>query len=78
MSVSYIASGSDGGSAITGYLATCGSSDAGVTKCSSLTLANPIIVSGLSPGHTYTCTMTAKNGVGTSNSSAPSGSVVVG
>jgi titin len=77
LSVSYTAPGSDGGLSITGYKATCASSDGGVTKSSPFTLADPITVAGLSHGDHYTCTMIAKNAVGISSPSAPSGSVRV-
>jgi hypothetical protein len=50
---------SDGGSPITGYTATCGAFSAPPS------LASPITVSGLTNGTTYSCSVTATNGVGT-------------
>ena len=54
-----------GGSAITGYTATCGSSAIAGN-------ASPVIVTGLANGTAYTCTVTAANTLGTSAASAPS------
>jgi hypothetical protein len=59
------------GVAITGYTATCSSSDGGALgtvtgPASALTLA----VTGLTNGKTYTCTVTATNGAGNSPPSA--------
>jgi YVTN family beta-propeller protein len=49
---------SDGGEAITGYLARCGSQVQTGT-------ASPIVLNGLTNGQTYTCTVAARNLVGT-------------
>jgi hypothetical protein len=68
VSVSFTAPSSNGGSAITGYRATCGA--VGVNGSSS-----PIIVSPLANGVAVTCTVTATNISGTSPASATSASV---
>jgi len=69
--------GADNGAPITGYQATCTSTDGGTTKRSTLGLTMPIAVTGLTKTKTYTCTAIAKNAVGASNASAPSITVVV-
>ena len=61
----------DNGSAVTSYDATCTSSDGGVDG-SATSDSLPIVVSELSPGHTYTCNLTATNDVGTSAASPDS------
>jgi hypothetical protein len=59
---------STGGSAITGYTATCSTfTNTGGTS--------PIVVSGLTNGTSYTCTVKATNAVGDSPASASSNSV---
>jgi titin len=63
------------GDAITGVLVTCTSSNAGATKTGSGT-TSPVLVSALTNGKTYTCTMTATNTFGTSAASAASSSFV--
>jgi len=65
----------DGGSAITGYNATCVSSNGG-TPNALPGAGSPIIVTGLTNGKTYTCTLTATNANGTSASSPASTTVV--
>ena len=65
----------NGGSAITGYTATCSSSDGGATGSASGT-ASPIDVSGLTNGSTYTCIVTASNDRGAGPPSSPSESFV--
>ncbi|MDQ1382985.1 MAG: hypothetical protein QOG65_364, partial [Actinomycetota bacterium] len=69
-SVAFTAPASNGGSAITGYSASCASSNQGVTKTGTGT--SPITVAGLTPGKTYTCTVAATNQYGTGTRSAPS------
>jgi hypothetical protein len=76
--VVYTTPASDGGSPITGYRATCTSSNGGVTRSSSYSLSQPLVLTSLSSGRTYTCTVMARNAVGTSTGSAVSMSVVVG
>jgi hypothetical protein len=69
ISVTFAAPASNGGSPITGYTATCVSSNGGATRSVSGS-SSPIVVSPLTNGRTYTCTVTASNAVG---KSAPSG-----
>jgi hypothetical protein len=52
------------GAAITGYTATCTSTNSGVTKTNTGT-ASPLTVTGLTAGKTYTCTVVATNSRGT-------------
>ncbi|MEQ1516069.1 MAG: fibronectin type III domain-containing protein, partial [Usitatibacteraceae bacterium] len=59
---------SNGGSAITGYTATCSPSGSGSGG------ASPITVSGLTNGVTYTCSVTATNAI---NTGPASGTVIV-
>ena len=65
-----------GGAAMTGYSATCTSSNGGVTvsKSGSAT-STSIPVIGLTIGKLYTCTVTASNTVGTGPASAPSNAI---
>jgi titin len=65
----------DNGSAITSYKATCLSSNGGVARAVS-GASSPIVVLALTPGKTYTCTVVAVNGIGTSAASAASSSFV--
>jgi titin len=65
----------DGGDTITGYTATCTSSDGGTTKTGS-NGSSPVTVSSLSNGKTYACTVVATNGVGNSPASTASGDFV--
>ena len=68
----YVTVADDGGSAITGYTATC--SD-GVATYTGTSDRSPVTVSGLANGTAYTCTVTATNAVGTSGVSSASPSV---
>ncbi|MBK9654076.1 MAG: Ig-like domain-containing protein [Rhodanobacteraceae bacterium] len=68
VTVSFVAPGNNGGSAITGYTATCGTQSANGP-------GSPIVVSGLSNGVAVTCTVVATNGIGGSAPSTPSNSV---
>ncbi len=61
----------DGGTAITAYAAACTSTNGGATAAASGT-ASPLVVTGLTNGDNYACTVTATNSVGTSAPSAPS------
>ncbi len=71
VSVAFVAPTSNGGSAITGYTATCGSQSQNGT-------ASPLVVTGLSNGTAVTCTVIATNAIGNSAASAPSASVTPG
>jgi large repetitive protein len=68
--------GSDGGSNVSDFDASCTSSDGGATRTGS-SATSPVSAASLSPGKTYTCTVTATNDVGTSSPSAASNSVIV-
>lgn len=68
--VSFTAPASNGGSAITGYTATCTAAGSLVKSGT----ASPITVTGLTNGTAYTCSVTATNAVGTG---AASGGVAV-
>ena len=68
----YVTVADDGGSAITGYTATC--SDGRSTFTGSST-DSPVTVSGLTNETPYTCTVTATNAIGTSGVSSASGSI---
>ncbi len=67
ISVAFIA-GANGGSPILDYTATCGAQSA-------VGAATPIVVTGLVNGTAYTCTVVARNAIGSSAPSAPSASV---
>lgn len=58
----------DGGSAVTGYTASCGSGSQNGS-------APPIAVTGLTNGSPVSCRITARNEIGESTASAPSSSV---
>jgi titin len=61
----------DGGDAITGFTATCTSSDGGTTRAAS-NASSPITVGSLTNGSTYTCVVVATNTVGGSAASGAS------
>jgi len=63
------------GAHINRYTATCASRNGGTTNTNS-DKASPINVDGLTPGKTYTCTVTATNSRGTGPASPPSASIV--
>jgi hypothetical protein len=65
----------NGGATITRYDAACASSDDGAPGSNSAA-GSPITVGGLSNGSTYTCTVTATNGRGTSAASPASSPAV--
>jgi hypothetical protein len=68
VSVAFTAPSSNGGSAITGYTATCGTQSASGAS-------SPITVTGLTNGTAVTCTVVATNAAGNSVASAASNSV---
>jgi hypothetical protein len=76
VSVSFGPPNDNGGSAVTGYTAECDSSDGGISGLVG-GATSPILVSPLSNGHTYTCTVTATNAVGTGGPTGQTNSVVV-
>jgi hypothetical protein len=63
------------GAHISRYTATCSSRNDGTTNTNS-DKSSPINVDGLTPGKTYTCTVTATNSRGTGPASSPSASIV--
>ncbi|MGO9875461.1 MAG: HYR domain-containing protein [Acidimicrobiia bacterium] len=65
VSVSFTPPAYDGSDPVTSYTATCASSD-GTSSGSISGPYNPLTVLGLSNGHSYTCTVTATNVIGTS------------
>ncbi len=77
IAVTFVAPNSNG-NAITGFTATCASSDGGTPGAKSLTgpTVVPIVVDNLTNGDTYTCSVTATNAAGTSPASAPSAPAV--
>jgi hypothetical protein len=70
-SVAFAVPASNGGSVITGYTATCSGSGASKTATG---LTSPLLVTGLTNGVTYTCSVKAANALG---NSAASGTVSV-
>ncbi|HEV7524934.1 MAG TPA: fibronectin type III domain-containing protein, partial [Acidimicrobiia bacterium] len=65
----------NGGSAITGYTATCASLNGGAPGNATDT-GSPVDVTGLTNGKTYTCSVTATNANGDGPSSPPSGAAI--
>jgi hypothetical protein len=78
--VSYAAPVNNGGSPITGFTATCVSSNGGATKTGTHVgaTAAPITVAAVATAKTYTCTVKASNAVGNSAASVASLPVNVG
>ena len=74
-SVSFTGPANDGGDAITGFTASCTSSNGGVSGSAS-GAGSPIVVSGLTNGDAYRCTVTATNDIGTSLPSSASNDFV--
>ena len=71
LSLTFVAPDSNG-SHITGYNATC---TGGMAPATASGAGSPLFVNGLTNGTTYTCTVDATNGVGTSAESPPSNAV---
>ena len=69
LSVSFTPPSDDGGSAIIRYTASCLGSG---TPGTNVGASSPIVVTGLTNGGSYTCTVTATNALGTSAPSPPS------
>lgn len=67
--VNFTAPGNTGGSAITGYRASCGNQSASGP-------GSPITVNGLSSGVAVTCSVSAQNAIGDGNASVLSNSVI--
>jgi len=65
------------GAVIASFIAVCTSNDGGATGIN-LGPKSPIVVTGLSNGKIYTCTMRATNSVGVSDASATSRPFIVG
>ncbi len=65
-----------GASPVTAYRSTCASSDGGTARTVN-TSASPALVTNLTAGASYTCTVTARNAQGFGSVSAPSPSFVV-
>jgi titin len=76
MTLAFVAPANNGGSPITGYNATCESDDGGAPGSASGP-ASPLVVSELTNGADYTCTVTATSGLGTSVPSDESGPTLV-
>jgi hypothetical protein len=74
-SVSYFVS-NDGGEPVIDTTATCVSSDGGLPGTTTTPASGPVTVQDLTPGRSYTCTVTARNQVGSSAPSAASNVVV--
>ena len=69
----YVAVDQNGGSAITGYSASCEDPEGNVVTGESTT--SVVSVSGLTNGVAYTCTVTATNAIGTSVASSATASI---
>ena len=68
----YVTVSDDGGSAVTGYTASCTDGSATFTGTST---DSPIMISGLTNETAYTCTVTATNAMGTSAPSSATASI---
>ena len=67
-SLAFTAPASNGGAAITNYTATCSAS--GMAAVTASSLSSPIVVSSLSNGSSYSCTVIASNSAGNSAASS--------
>jgi hypothetical protein len=75
--IAFTAPNSDGGSPILSYTVTAtDQTSAGNGLQTAVGSSSPITVAGLTPGDTYTFTVTATNAIGTGPSSTPSNAVV--
>jgi hypothetical protein len=78
ITVKFAAPTNNGGSTITGYTATCTSSNGGNSGSNAGDAgAISIHVAGLTYGKNYTCSVTAGNAAGTGSASAPSNTVTL-
>ncbi len=68
------APGSANGGTVSAYTVTCVSSNGGVVRSGS-GASSPVVVAGLTPAKTYSCSVVATNEVGDSVSSSPSAAV---
>jgi len=64
------------GAPILAYTARCGSSDGGLTRTAT-GVSSPIVVTGLSAGKRYACSVWATNAIGTSTAASFSASITV-
>ena len=76
--VSFVPPDRNGGPEITGYRATCESTDGGPTRASAFVPASPIKVTGISNAKIYACSVVARNSVGVSAPSSATGAMLVG
>ena len=72
ISVAFTAPANNGGAVITNYTAACVSSTSGSSSGTASGASSPIVVTDLTNGDSYTCTVTATNSVGTGPASAAS------
>ena len=68
-SVAFQAPSTNGGMAINGYTVSCVTGTATATALTASGTKSPIVVTGLTNGSTYACSVAAKNGMGTGASS---------
>jgi len=68
----YVTVSDDGGSAVSGYTATCTD---GTTTYTGTSTSSPVTVSGLTNGTAYTCTVTATNAIGEGGASSATASI---
>ncbi|HWS46375.1 MAG TPA: fibronectin type III domain-containing protein [Acidimicrobiia bacterium] len=75
VSVSFTAPDSNGGAVITSYRITCASANGGRLRTGA-GASSPVVISGLTNGKAYTCTVLAVNAIGTGTASSASSSFV--